>query len=69
MNEADATKLLLAAASLAAQLTALVPSLFANLQAIKDGLSSEDADALNEQIKGIHADVQSLDGQLQALRS
>lgn len=69
MTEADATNLLVAAAALAAQLTGLIPTLLINLQAIKDGLASDDADALNEQIVAAHAEVQALDARLQALHS
>ena len=69
MTEAEAVALLAAAAQLAAQLAALVPSLVANFQAIRDGLGSDDADALNSQIVAAHGDIQALDARLQALRT
>lgn len=69
MTEKDATALLVAAATLAAQLAALIPTLVQNVQAIKDGLATDDMGALNDKIAGIHADVQALDVQLAALRS
>lgn len=69
MTELEALQLLTSAASLAAQLAGLIPSLVSNFQAIKDGLASEDADALNAQIVAAHADIQKLDAQLQALRN
>lgn len=69
MTEQEATQLLVSAAALAAQLAALIPSLVQNFQAIKDGLASDDADALNAQIIGVHGEIQALDAQLAALRS
>ena len=69
MTELEALQLLTSAASLAAQLAGLIPSRVSNFQAIKDGLASEDADALNAQIVAAHADIQKLDAQLQALRN
>ena len=69
MTETEALQLLTSAAALAAQLAGLIPALVTNFQAIKDGLASTDADALNSQIVSVHGDIQALDAQLQALRS
>lgn len=69
MTELEALQLLTSAASLAAQLSSLIPALVGNFQAIKDGLASDDADALNERIVAAHADIQALDAQLQALKT
>lgn len=68
MTETEALQLLTSAAALAAQLAGLIPALVSNFQAIKDGLGSDDADALNERIVATHGDIQTLDAQLQALR-
>lgn len=62
MTEADALGLLEAASRVAA----LIPTLLANWQALKDGLSADAAD-LNAKIVQAHADVQELDAKLQAL--
>ena len=67
MTETDAVNLLAAAAGLAAQLAVLIPTLVQNLQDVREGLASSDADALNEKIKQTHGEVQALDAQLQAL--
>jgi len=69
MTETQAVELLGAATALSAQLAALVPALVQNWQAVKDGLATDDMNALNDQIVGVHADVQSLDAQLQALKA
>lgn len=69
MTELEALQLLTSAASLAAQLSSLIPALVSNFQAIKDGLASDDADALNDRIVVAHADIQALDAQLQALKT
>lgn len=68
MTETEALQLLTAAAALAAQLAGLIPALVSNFQAIKDGLASDDADALNAKIVATHSEIQALDAQLQALR-
>ena len=67
MTETDAVNLLAAAAGLAAQLAVLIPTLVQNLQDVREGLASDDADALNEKIKATHGEVQALDARLQAL--
>ncbi len=69
MTEDDATKLLVSAASLAANVAALIPALVQNFQATKDGLASDNADELNARIVVAHGEVQALDAQLQTLRS
>lgn len=67
MTEAEAVNLIAAAAGLAAQLAVLVPALVQNWRDVKDGLASDDADALNEKIKSTHGEIQALDAQLAAL--
>ena len=67
MTEAEAVNLIAAAAGLAAQLAVLVPALVQNWRDVRDGLESDDADALNEKIKLTHGEVQALDAHLQAL--
>ncbi len=67
MTETDAVNLLAAAAGLAAQLAVLIPTLAQNLHDVREGLASDDADALNEKIKQTHGEVQALDARLQAL--
>ncbi|WP_068093375.1 hypothetical protein [Novosphingobium rosa] len=68
MSEEQAIELLASAAALAAQVSTLFPTLVSNLQAIKAGLASTDADALNAQIIDTHSQIQALDAQLQALK-
>lgn len=69
MTELEAVNLLAASAALIAQLAVLLPTLVGNYQAIKEGLESDDADALNEKIIAAHGDVQALAVQLAGLRS
>ena len=68
MTEADATQLLVAAATLAAQLAGLIPTLVSNFQAIKEGLRTNDTDVLHDKIVTAHQEIQALDAQIQALR-
>lgn len=68
MTEEQAIALLATAAQAVAQLGALIPQLVQNWQAVKAGLASDDADALNAQIASAHGDIQVLDAQLQALK-
>ncbi len=68
MTEAEALALLNTALGLVAQLGTLAPQLVSNWQAIKAGLATGDEATLNAQIVETHAQVQSLDAQLQALR-
>lgn len=63
MTEADAFGLL----ETASRVAALIPTLLANWQAIKDGLAVTDPAELNAKIAAAHVDVQALDAQLQAL--
>ena len=69
MTEAEGLELIGTATALIATLSSLIPQLVVNYNAIKDGLASSDNEELNAKIIGLHADVQTLDGQLQALRS
>lgn len=69
MTESEALKLIVTATGLATQITALLPTLVANFQAIRNGLGETDADALNASIVEAHAQVQALDVQLAALRT
>lgn len=69
MTEAEAANLLLVAAQLATSLTGLIPSLVSNLQAIRDGLASNDADELNAKIVAAHDEIGVLNAQLRVLRS
>lgn len=68
MTETQALEILVSAASLASQLAVLVPTLIQNLQNVREGLDTTDADLLNDKIKVAHADIQSLDGKLAALQ-
>lgn len=68
MTETEAVNLIAIAATAAAQLAVLIPTLVQNWQAIKDGLDNDDADDLNAKIVATHGDIQALNGQLQALR-
>lgn len=68
MTETQALEILVSAASLASQLAVLVPTLIQNLQNVREGLDTTDANLLNEKIKVAHADIQSLDGKLAALQ-
>lgn len=68
MTETEAVNLIAVAASAAAQLAVLIPTLVQNWQAIKDGLSNADADDLNAKIVATHGEIQTLNDQLQALK-
>lgn len=69
MTEAEALAMLAGATTLIAQLSALIPSLVINFNAIKDGLASDDADELSAKITSVHAEIQALDARLQQLRT
>lgn len=69
MTEIEALNLLATAAGLATQITALLPTLIGNFQAIRDGLAETDADKLNAQIVDVHGQIQAMDAQLAALRT
>jgi len=69
MDEAQLISLLSASAALAVQVTALIPKLVANFEAIKAGLASDNADDLSAQIAAMHDQVQALDAKLQAMKS
>lgn len=68
-TEAEVLEMLATATGLVAQLSTLVPQLVENYQTVKTALGEDDAAAVEAQIVQVHADVQSLDAQLQALRS
>jgi hypothetical protein len=69
MTETEALTLLNTALGLIAQLGSLAPQLASNWQSVKDGLASNDAEALNAQIANVHQQVQDMDARLQALKA
>ncbi|MET0375798.1 MAG: hypothetical protein ABW128_16265 [Rhizorhabdus sp.] len=69
VNEADALALLTGAVDLIARMASLVPTLTKAVQDARAGLSTTDLTELNDKIVLAHADVQSLDAMLQALKN
>lgn len=69
MSEADALALLTGAVDLIARMASLLPTLTQAVADAKAGLSETNLAALNDKVTLAHADIQSLDAKLQALKN